>query len=108
MRIYVGNLSYAVTEDELKEQFTPFGEVSSVSIPVDRDSGRPKGFGFVDMPKQSEAEAAIAALNGKSYKDRPMTVNEARPRAESGGGYGRGGGGGSRNSGGGRGGGRRY
>jgi RNA recognition motif-containing protein len=123
MRIYVGNLSYDVTEDELKSQFTAFGEVTSVSIPVDRDSGRPKGFGFIDMPKQAEAEAAIAGLNGKSFKDRPLTVNEARPRAETGGGgggYGRGGGGGGyggggggrssggKNGGGGRGGGRRY
>lgn len=92
MRIYVGNLSYDVTEDELKNQFTPFGEVTSASIPVDRDSGRPKGFGFVDMPKQSEAEAAIANLNGKPFKGRPLTVNEARPRTEvGGGGFGRGG-----------------
>ena len=98
MRIYIGNLSYDVTEDELKEQFTPFGEVTSVSIPQDRDSGRAKGFAFVDMPKQSEAEAAIAGLNGKSFKDRMLTVNEARPRTENrgGGGYGRGGGGGGR------------
>ncbi len=106
MRIYVGNLSYDVAEDELKEQFTPYGEVTSVSIPVDRDSGRSKGFGFVDMPKQSEAEAAITALSGKSYKGRPLTVNEARPRAEvGGGGYGRSGGsrGGNRGGGGGRG-----
>lgn len=101
MRIYVGNLAYDVTEDELKKQFETFGEVTSSTIPVDRDSGRPKGFGFVDMPNQTQAEAAVAGMNGKSYKDRVLTVNEARPRAESGGG-----GGGFR--GGGRGGGRRF
>jgi RNA recognition motif-containing protein len=93
MRIYVGNLSYDVTEDELKRQFDAYGEVTSASIPMDRDSGRPKGFGFVDMPKQAEAEAAIQALNGKTFKDRALTVNEARPRTQSGagGGEGRGG-----------------
>jgi cold-inducible RNA-binding protein len=88
MRIYVGNLSYDVTEDELKQQFADFGEVTSASIPVDRDSRRPKGFGFVDMPNNAEAEAAILALNGKTYKDRALTVNEARPRTESGAGRG--------------------
>ena len=105
MRIYVGNLSYDVTEDELKQQFSEFGEVTSVSIPIDRDSGRPRGYGFLDMPNQAQAEAAILAMNGKTYKDRAMTVNEARPRTEAGGGGGRGGGGGGR---GGGGGGRRY
>jgi cold-inducible RNA-binding protein len=105
MRVYVGNLSYDVTEDELKEQFAAFGEVTSVSIPIDRDSGRSRGYGFVDMPNQQQAEAAIQALNGKSYKDRALTVNEARPRAEAGGGGGYGGRGGGYRSGGGRGGG---
>jgi len=90
MRIYVGNLAYDVTEDELREQFAEFGEVTSVSIPIDRDSGRSRGYGFVDMPVGGQAEAAILALSGKSYKGRPLTVNEARPRAEAGGG-GRGG-----------------
>ncbi len=116
MRIQVGNLSYDVTEDELKQQFTAYGEVTSASIPVDRDSRRSKGFGFVDMPNNGEAEAAILALNGQTYKDRVLTVNEARPRTEAGvgGGYSRGGRGGSRgrSSGGrgsgGRGGPRRY
>jgi cold-inducible RNA-binding protein len=94
MRIYVGNLSYEVSEDELKEQFAAFGEVTSVSIPVDRDSGRSRGYGFVDMPDREQAEAAILALNGKKHRERVLTVNEARPRAEVGeGGY-RGGGGG--------------
>jgi RNA recognition motif-containing protein len=86
MRIYVGNLSYDVTDDELRQLFADFGEVTSVSIPIDRDSGRPRGYGFIDMPDQGQAEAAILALNGKAYKDRPLTVNEARPRAEAGGG----------------------
>jgi RNA recognition motif-containing protein len=105
MRIYAGNLSYDVTEDELKEQFAAFGEVTSVSIPVDRDSGRSRGYGFVDMPNQEQAEAAILALNGKTFRDRALTVNEARPRAEVGGGGGFGGRGGYRGGGGGGGGG---
>ena len=89
MRIYVGNLSYDVTEDELKQQFSAYGEVTSVSIPIDRESGRSRGYGFIDMPNQEQAEAAILAFNGKSYKDRTLTVNEARPRTEmSGGGEG--------------------
>jgi RNA recognition motif-containing protein len=100
MRLYVGNLPYDVAEDELKQQFSTFGNVTDVSIPKDKDSGRSKGFGFVDMPNQSEAEAAIAAMNGKQFKERALTVSEARPREEGGGrregtgGYG--GGGGSR------------
>ena len=103
MRIYVGNLSYNTSEDELKQQFAAFGEVTSATIPIDRESGRSRGYAFVDMPKQAEAEAAILALNGKTYKERVLTVNEARPRTESGGrGYEKGG------YGGGRGGGRRY
>jgi len=96
MRIYVGNLSYDVTEDELREQFTTFGEVASVTLPVDRDSGRPRGYGFVDMPSQEQAEAAILALNGKPHRNRILTVNEARPRTEAGFGGGAGGRGGYR------------
>jgi cold-inducible RNA-binding protein len=88
MRIYVGNLSYDVKEDELKQQFAAFGEVASVSIPIDRDSGRSRGYGFVDMANQEQAEAAILALNGKAFRDRALTVNEARPRSEMGGGGG--------------------
>ncbi len=84
MRIYAGNLSYGVTEDELKAEFTTFGEVTSVTIPMDRYSGQAKGFGFVEMPNQSEAEAAVAALNGKAVKGRNLTVSEARPRTEGG------------------------
>ena len=97
MRIYVGNLPYDVNEDELRQQFSAFGTVSDVSIPKDKDSGRSKGFGFVEMPTQAEAEAGIAAMNGKPYKDRTLTVSEARPREEGsnrprgGGGYGGGG-----------------
>jgi RNA recognition motif-containing protein len=108
MRIYMGNLSYDVTEDELKQKFAEFAEVTSVSIPVDRDSGRPRGYGFLDMPKQEQAEAAILALHAKQFKDRALTVNEARPRSEVGaGGYnqdGHQGGGGGKGRGGGAGG----
>jgi len=99
MRLYVGNLPYDVTEDELKGQFSTFGNVTDVSIPKDKDSGRSKGFGFVDMPAQAEAQAAIAGMNGKMFKERALTVSEARPREEGGGrreGTGGYGGGGSR------------
>jgi cold-inducible RNA-binding protein len=88
MRIYVGNLSYEVTEDELAAEFGAYGKVDSVSIPADRYSGRPRGFAFVDMGSKSEAEAAIAALNGKSLKERTMVVNESHPRTENRGGGG--------------------
>ena len=89
MRIYVGNLSYDVTEDELAAEFGTYGKVESVAIPADKFSGRPKGFAFVEMPAKSEAEAAIAGLNGKMLKDRTIVVNESRPRADTrGGGYG--------------------
>ncbi len=82
MNIYVGNLSYDVTEDELKQAFAAFGEVASVSIPVDRYSGRPRGFAFVEMPDKAAAEAAIAGLNGKAIKARTVVVSEARPRSD--------------------------
>lgn len=82
MRIYVGNLSYNVTEDELRQEFASFGAVESVTILIDRLTGRPKGFGFVEMASKAEADAAIAALNGKVLKERALTVNEARPRPE--------------------------
>ena len=90
MRIYVGNLSYEVTEEELQQEFKAFGEVASVSILTDKFSGRPKGFGFVEMASKSESEAAIAGLNGKTLKERTIVVNEARPRTDSrsGGSYG--------------------
>ncbi len=80
MQIYVGSLPYEVTEEDLREEFGAFGEVASVNIITDRDSGRPKGFGFVEMASKSEAEAAIAGLNGKTLKERTIVVNEARPR----------------------------
>jgi RNA recognition motif-containing protein len=90
MRIYVGNLSYEVTEEDLRQEFSAFGEVTSISLITDKYSGRPKGFGFVEMATKSEAEAAIAGLNGKTLKDRTVVVNEARPRTDnrSGGSYG--------------------
>lgn len=82
MNIYVGNLSYRLTEDELRELFTEYGEVSSVNIITDKYSGQSKGFGFVEMPVQSEAEEAIKALNSSPIKGRDLKVNEARPRTE--------------------------
>ncbi len=108
MKIYVGNLSFDVTEEELRGEFASFGKVESLSIPTDRYSGRPRGFAFVEMPSVSEGQAAIAGLNGKTFKDRTLTVNAARPRSDDrgGGSYGgrRGGGGGGFGGGGGGGG----
>ena len=80
MNIYVGNLAYGVTEDELREAFSAFGEVSRANVIMDRDTGRSKGFGFVEMPDTSQAEAAIAGLNEKPLGGRAIRVNEARPR----------------------------
>jgi len=90
MKIYVGNLSYEVTEEDLRQEFVAFGEVTSVSVITDKYSGRPKGFGFVEMASKSEAEAAITGLNGKTLKERTIVVNESRPRTDSrsGGSYG--------------------
>ena len=90
MKIYVGNLSYEVTEEELRQEFMAFGEVTSANIITDKFSGRPKGFGFVEMASKSEGEAAITGLNGKTIKERTIVVNEARPRTDnrSGGSYG--------------------
>ena len=82
MKIYVGNLSYEVTEEDLRQEFMAFGEVTSANIITDKYSGRPKGFGFVEMATKSEAEAAITGLNGKTLKDRTVVVNEARPRTD--------------------------
>ena len=82
MEIYVGSLSYSVTEDDLKEAFTAFGEVASVRLVSDKFSGKSKGFGFVEMPDNSEAEAAIAALNEKDFKGRDIKVNQAKPKEE--------------------------
>jgi RNA recognition motif-containing protein len=83
MNIYVGNLSYGMSEDELRQAFATHGEVSSAKILMDRETGRSRGFGFVEMPNQSEAEAAIAQLNGKDVGGRPLRINEARPRERS-------------------------
>ena len=80
MNIYVGNLSHDVTEDELQQAFAAHGEVASANIISDKFSGQSRGFGFVEMPKNEEAQAAIAALNGMDLKGRPLNVNEARPR----------------------------
>jgi RNA recognition motif-containing protein len=83
MNIYVGNLSYQVSEDELRKAFEAYGQVESAKIIKDNYSGRSKGFGFVEMPGNEEGEAAIAGLNGKDLKGRAVTVNMARPRTES-------------------------
>jgi RNA recognition motif-containing protein len=80
MNIYVGNLSYGMSEDELRDAFGAYGTVSAVKILMDRETGRSRGFGFVEMPNQGEAEAAITQLNGKDVGGRPLRINEARPR----------------------------
>ena len=82
MNIYVGNLAYSVTDDDLREAFVAFGEVSRASVIMDRDTGRSKGFGFVEMPDDGQAEAAIKELNEKPIAGRPIRVNEARPRED--------------------------
>ena len=114
-KLYVGNLGYGVTDSELEQMFAAHGTVESAQVIMDRDTGRSKGFGFVEMGTDQEAQAAIAALHGKDAGGRTLTVNEARPKTEGGG---RGGGGGGRGGyggggrggygGGGGGGGRRY
>jgi cold-inducible RNA-binding protein len=88
MKIYVGNLAYDITEEELRQEFLAFGNVDSVSVITDKATGRSKGFAFVEMPKLSEGQAAMTALNGKIIKDRALTVNGARAREERGGGFG--------------------
>jgi RNA recognition motif-containing protein len=107
-KLYVGNLSYDVDSAALQEMFTPHGTVESAEIIADRDTGRSKGFGFVQMGSDAEAQAAIQALSGKESGGRNLTVNEAKPREErsrsGGGGYGGGGGGGGYGGGGSRGG----
>ena len=82
MNIYVGNLPYSVTEDDLKEAFAEFGEVSSASLISDKFSGQSKGFGFVEMPNNSEADAAIKALNESSFQGRNIKVNQAKPKGD--------------------------
>jgi len=116
MNIYVGNLASDVTGDDLRQAFEAFGQVESVNIITDKFSGDSRGFGFVEMPSKDEATAAIADMNGKDIKGKAVSVNEAKPKTDRGGGGGRGGyggGGGGRSGdrgprGGGGGGGRRF
>jgi len=118
-KLYVGNLNFRVSNEDLDSLFASYGQVRSAQVITDRDTGRSKGFGFVEMASDQEAQAAISALNGSEFQGRPLTVNEARPREDrggGGGGYGGGGGGGrggyggggGRPGGGGGGGGRRF
>ena len=107
-KLYVGNLSYDTTDSDLRELFEEHGTVESAQVIMDRDSGRSKGFGFVEMSSDQEAQAAIDALNGQEVNGRALTVNEAKPREDRGGGRGRGGYGGGGGGRGGGGGGRRY
>jgi RNA recognition motif-containing protein len=94
MRLYVGNLSYDVNNAQLEDLFRPFGNVRSAQVVMDRDTGRSKGFGFVEMSDDNSAREAISGLNEKDCGGRALSVNEARPREERGGGGGGGGGGG--------------
>ncbi len=115
VKLYVGNLSFSTTEQDLEEQFGEFGQVNSASLITDRETGRSRGFGFVELDSKEAAQAAIQNLNGKEVDGRALTVNEAKPREDRGGGGGgrggfgggggRGGGGGGRSGGGGYGGG---
>ncbi len=82
MNIYVGNLAYSVTDNDLRDAFAEFGEVSRANVIMDRDTGRSKGFGFVEMPDNAQAEAAINGLNEKQLSGRAIRVNEARPRED--------------------------
>ncbi len=115
-KLYVGNLPYTVRDEDLQQSFGAFGSITSAKVMMERDTGRSKGFGFVEMGSDAEAQAAIAGMNGQSLGGRAITVNEARPMEArpprtggfgggGGGGYGGGGGGGGRSSGGGYGGG---
>jgi RNA recognition motif-containing protein len=115
-KLYVGNLAYGLSDSDLQQLFEPHGTVQSAQVIMDRDTGRSKGFGFVEMGSDQEAQTAIQALNGKEVEGRALTVNEARPKTEGGGGRGgygggrggHGGGGGGGRGGYGGGGGRRY
>ena len=114
-KLYVGNLPYTVRDEDLQQSFGEFGSITSAKVMMERDTGRSKGFGFVEMGSDAEAQAAIAGMNGQSLGGRSITVNEARPMEArpprtggfggGGGGYGGGGGGGDRSGGGGYGGG---
>ena len=107
-KLYVGNLAYSMRDDDLADLFSAHGAVQSAKVMMDRDTGRSKGFGFVEMGSASEAQAAISALNGQAVQGRALAVNVARPREERPGGFGGGGyGGGQRSGGGGYGGGQR-
>jgi RNA recognition motif-containing protein len=117
-KLYVGNLAYGISDSDLEQLFSAYGTVQSAQVIMDRDTGRSKGFGFVEMGNDQEAQEAISGLNGHESEGRSLTVNEARPKESGGGGgggrggYGGGGGGGKRGGGGGGygggGGGRRY
>ncbi len=102
-KLYVGNLAYSVRDESLQESFSQFGTVTSAKVMMDRDTGRSKGFGFVEMSSDAEAQAAVNGMNGQALEGRAIVVNEARPREERPGGFG--GGGGGRSGGGGFGGG---
>ena len=94
MKIYVGNLSFDTNDDDLSREFSVYGEVASATAVMDRDTGRSRGFGFVDMPSEEQAKAAIAGLNGTDLQGRTLNVNESRPREGGASGGGRSGGGG--------------
>ncbi len=96
--VFVGNMSFQTTETELRSMFEPFGEITRVSVVTDRDTGRARGFGFVEMSNDDEAAKAIAALNGKEIDGRALNINEARPKTAGGGGGSRNGGGYSRDN----------
>jgi RNA recognition motif-containing protein len=104
-KLYVGNLAYSVRDDSLLQAFSQFGTVTSAKVMMDRDTGRSKGFGFVEMGSDAEAQSAVNGMNGRALEGRAIVVNEARPREERPGGYGGGGGGGRSGGGGGYGGG---
>jgi RNA recognition motif-containing protein len=104
-KLYVGNLAYSVRDDSLLQAFSQFGTVTSAKVMMDRDTGRSKGFGFVEMGSDAEAQSAVNGMNGQALEGRAIVVNEARPREERPGGYGGGGGGGRSGGGGGYGGG---
>ena len=93
-KLYCGNLSYNVSSSELEELFSQFGSVASADVVADRNTGRSKGFGFVEMATEAEAQAAISGLNDTEHEGRPLPVNDAKPRESRGGGYGGGRGGG--------------
>ncbi len=104
-KLYVGNLAYSVRDESLQQAFSEFGTVTSAKVMMDRETGRSKGFGFVEMGSDAEAQSAINGMNGQPLEGRAIVVNEARPREERPGGFGGGGGGGGRTGGGGFGGG---